>query len=704
MTDMSKEIELLAPAGTHETFWAAIENGADAVYLGLKDLNARALARNFTLEEVADLTDAAHLKDRKVFVAMNSLMKEDEIPKAIDALSSLSLIGVDAIIIQDLGLWRLARTYFPNLRLHASTLMAIHNSFGVRMAKQMGFSRVVFAREMTLDEIRAGTACTGIETEVFVHGAMCFSYSGLCLFSSYFGGKSGLRGRCVQPCRRRYEWGGKAGAYFSMGDLSGLGAVDELRRIGVRSLKIEGRLRPPHYVASVVKAYRMVIDHPGDADTLSTAQELAHSALGRPDTKGYFKNASPKDAILPWRMANTGVFIGRVLDYKGDRLLVDARLRLEQGDRLRIVYQDRESQQSFLCAGLDEARDGKVWIKTNTSLKDTKGALIFRADIARDAALHNLSVKRHDAADKTSFKALLKKARLNAQEVIRKLPGENTIPARDNKAKNRRAPANIWVRISDPRALSLVRGFKIKGIILSITPQNLRLLKGKTPAWLNNMAIIWSLPAIIPEDQATFYKDAVKRLTGQGFDNFEAANLGAINLLKEVFPGKGVRRNGRRLIFGSYTLNLLNSQALAGARGLGVDMPQFSIETDKENARRAMLCAPSVQTAFTIFSYLPVITSRMDLNAFSQRGPITSPKGERFYWHREAAGNVGVLLPDKPFSLINRQAELKDAGFYDWIIDLSHWIKSKHTPRGAAEGRSLSHIPAKAFNFFDGLE
>lgn len=704
MIDMQKDIELLAPAGTYETFWAAIENGADAVYLGLKDLNARALARNFTLEEIADLTHTAHLKGRKVFVAMNSLMKEDEIPKAIDALSALHLIGVDALIIQDLGIWRLARTYFPGLHLHASTLMAIHNSFGVRMAKRMGFKRVVLAREMTLHEIRAATACQGIEIEVFVHGAMCFGYSGLCLFSSYFGGKSGLRGRCVQPCRRRYEWGGKTGAYLSMGDLSGLEAVDELRQVGIKSLKIEGRLRPPHYIASIVKAYRMIIDHPGDPDMLSAAQELAGGALGRPYTRGYFKGTAPRDAILPWRMTNTGAFVGRVIDYKGERLLVNARLRPEEGDRLRIVYHDRESQQSFLCVGLNEEKNGNVWIRANTSFKDAKNALIFRADIARSVVLQDIPAKKTDT-DKKKFKIILKKARLTAIEIIKRLPGEDKTAAGDIKAKNRYKSVNIWVKVSDPHALSLVRGFDIKGIMLSITHQNLRLLKDKAPRWLDGMTIVWSLPAIIPEDQTKFYKDAIRRLAERGFYNFEAANLGAVNLLKETLPGKVIKSRGQRLIFGSYTLNLLNSQALIGIRELGVDRPQFSIETDIKNVRHAMLCAPSVQTSLTIFAYLPIITSRMDLSAFSRRGPIISPKGERFYWHRETSvENAGVLLPDKPFSLLNRQAELKGMGFSDWIIDLSHWIKSKHMPKGTRGDKVLFNIPAKAFNFFGTLE
>ena len=694
-------MELLAPAGTHETFWAALDSGADAVYVGLRGVNARALARNFSIEEIAGLTEIAHSADKRLFVAMNSLVKEDEIPRAVEALSALQLIGVDALIIQDLGLWRIARAHFPALPLHASTLMAIHNSAGVKMASLMGFHRVVLAREMTLDEIRAASSAAPIDTEVFVHGAMCFSYSGLCLFSSYFGGKSGLRGRCVQPCRRRYLWEEKNGAFFSMGDLCGLDAVEDLRLAGVRTLKIEGRLRPPRYVASVVKAYRMVMDRPGDKAALSSAMDLVKDALGRPYTRGYFYGPSPGDAIHPQRMANTGKYIGRVLEQKGETLLVEAKMRPEGSSRLRIVHRGGEEQKSFLCIGVEDAGDGRFLLKADAAINAPRGAFVFQADVTRVAADPRIPPARRLTGGMKRFGALIRKARLEAQGILMAMREANGL-AGDKGSKNKKQSHRIWIRLSDPRHLPFLKRIDITGVNLPVTRQNLRLLRGKKTI-LSGAECLWSLPSIINESEIAFYKEAVKRLMGLGFKRFEVGSLGTLGILLDVYRGRGLGGKGRVTISGSYTLNLLNSQALLGAKGLGIEAPQFSIETDKENARLALAHAYSVRTAFTIFSYPPVFTSRMDLKAFRQRGVLTSPKGEHFYWRSE--GGMGFLVPDRPFSLLNRQDDLKETGFSAWVIDLSHWLKSRRMPRGMAPDiKTLSRmLHGKAFNFFDGL-
>ena len=268
-------MELLAPAGNIENFHAAIGAGADAVYVGAPGFNARNLARDLRLEEIGAMIRLCHDRGKKLYVAANSILLEKDLPLVIETLALLETLGPDALIVQDLGLIHLVRRYFPRLKLHASTLMTAHNSQAVGFLAGLGCQRVVLARELTIKEIAAIRSRSEVELEVFIHGAMCFSYSGLCLFSSFLGGKSGLRGRCVQPCRRAYGTSGKGGkggkggsgtsggAYlFSMNDLDGLAAVPALRDIGITSLKIEGRLRSAHYVRNVVAAYRMVLDAP----------------------------------------------------------------------------------------------------------------------------------------------------------------------------------------------------------------------------------------------------------------------------------------------------------------------------------------------------------------------------------------------------------------------------------------------------------
>ncbi|MDP2104864.1 MAG: peptidase U32 family protein, partial [Desulfobulbaceae bacterium] len=253
-------LELLAPAGSVESFFAAIEAGADAVYCGLKDFSARAKAKNFTIDEMERLAAYAHQEGKQLYVALNTLIKETELPKLIDTLTALAAIPVDALIIQDLGLWRLARTFFPELPLHASTQLTIHNAAGVKMLERMGFSRAVLARELSLTEISAIRGQTSMELEHFVHGALCYSISGHCLFSSYTSGNSGNRGRCGQPCRRRYSAQGKTGFYFSTSDLSAIALAPKLATAGVMSFKIEGRMKNAEYVSTVVTAYRKVLD------------------------------------------------------------------------------------------------------------------------------------------------------------------------------------------------------------------------------------------------------------------------------------------------------------------------------------------------------------------------------------------------------------------------------------------------------------
>ena len=341
-------LELLAPAGTLETFAAAIEAGADAVYLGAPAANARALARDFTPPELAAMIANAHKRGVKVYGAMNSLIKDDELLQAAATVELLAGLGVDALIIQDIGLYKLCRRIFPQLRLHASTLLGAHNSVAVEQFAAMGFARVVLARELTLAEIAVIARQGPVELEVFVHGAMCFSYSGLCLFSSYLGGKSGLRGRCVQPCRRAYRWGGeqgpggkeKPGYLFSMNDLEALELLPELHRAGVGSVKIEGRMRSALYVQKVVRAYRLVIDallKPDSERThaMGAGRELLAEAMGRSTGAGFFQLPF-KELVSPGHSGNTGQFLGRLSTARGRWGDLTLRYPLRKGDRLRL--------------------------------------------------------------------------------------------------------------------------------------------------------------------------------------------------------------------------------------------------------------------------------------------------------------------------------------------------------------------------------
>jgi len=257
----NKDFELLAPAGNLEIFKGVIESGADAVYVGGSMFGARAYANNFTEEELLEAIDFAHLRGAKVYLTVNTLIKNSEFSKLYDYLLPYYKRGLDAVIVQDIGVVKAIHEYFPSMEIHTSTQMTVTGADGVRFLSQFGVTRVVMAREVSLAEMKRIHEETGMELEAFVHGALCYSYSGQCLFSSILGGRSGNRGRCAQPCRLPYTVEGKKDEYIlSLKDMCGIKALDKLHDAGVYSLKIEGRMKQLEYACGVVKYYRSYID------------------------------------------------------------------------------------------------------------------------------------------------------------------------------------------------------------------------------------------------------------------------------------------------------------------------------------------------------------------------------------------------------------------------------------------------------------
>lgn len=257
----NKDFELLAPAGSLEILKGVIESGADAVYVGGSMFGARAYANNFTEEELLEAIDFAHLRGVKVYLTVNTLIKNSEFSKLYDYLLPYYKRGLDAVIVQDIGVVKAIHEYFPSMEIHTSTQMTVTGADGVRFLSQFGVTRVVMAREVSLAEMKRIHEETSMELEAFVHGALCYSYSGQCLFSSILGGRSGNRGRCAQPCRLPYTVEGKKDEYIlSLKDMCGIKVLDKLHDAGVYSLKIEGRMKQLEYACGVVKYYRSYID------------------------------------------------------------------------------------------------------------------------------------------------------------------------------------------------------------------------------------------------------------------------------------------------------------------------------------------------------------------------------------------------------------------------------------------------------------
>ncbi len=336
-----RQTELLSPAGDFDTALAAFEAGADAVYCGLADFSARAFAKNFSFDELEKIVAYAHAKGRKVYVTFNTVIDEDALEGAISTLAQLEEIGPDAIIVQDIGVARIARRHFPGLALHASTQLVAHNLEGVMALKSLGFKRVVLARELSLAEVMSiAKRCGGLELECFIHGALCYSISGLCLFSAMEKRRSGNRGKCAYCCRQSFGQG--AGLPFSMKDLRLGEDVRVLADAGIASLKIEGRMKSPLYVASVTKYYRQILDGTNGERAVTVAD--LETVFSRRTTELHL-NGHSEDVIDPTSLGHVGTPVGTVKRITKDRdgrswLRFHTARALERHDGLQFASKD----------------------------------------------------------------------------------------------------------------------------------------------------------------------------------------------------------------------------------------------------------------------------------------------------------------------------------------------------------------------------
>ncbi|HHX17741.1 MAG TPA: U32 family peptidase [Clostridium sp.] len=366
------KVELLAPCGSWESFLAAVENGADAVYLGGKNFSARQFAENFDKDLLKQSIEYAHIRDVNVYLTMNTLISDKELKEALNFLDEVSVIGIDGVIVQDLGFAKEIRSFFPHLHLHASTQMTVYSLEAVRVLEKMGFKRVVLARELSLEEIGNISKNTPIETEVFVHGALCISYSGQCLMSSIIGGRSGNRGKCAQPCRLMYQLVDKNDKFWgksyllSPKDLCTLNFLNEVVDSGVKSLKIEGRMKSPEYVAVTVRIYRKYLNKilRGEKNYQDCIDEMDLKDLTQifnrgGFTEGHFKGKRGKSIMSFEKPKNWGVYLGNVISY--DRHLKTITLKLQDsisiGDGIEIWNGEDESPGTIVTSIKNKKRD-----------------------------------------------------------------------------------------------------------------------------------------------------------------------------------------------------------------------------------------------------------------------------------------------------------------------------------------------------------
>lgn len=434
---MNKKVELLAPAGSWESFTAAVENGADAVYMGGRMFSARQYAENFDDNMLEKAIDYAHPRGVKIYLAVNTLMHDEELEQAVTLVKEAYAAGVDAVIVQDIGLAALLRKLFPDLKLHASTQSVIYSEEGVEEAVKRGFDRIVLARELSLKEIQKICTNTKAEIEVFVHGALCVCYSGQCLMSSIIGGRSGNRGKCAQPCRQKYTLSsgenpkGASGFLMSTKDIALIEELGDLVAAGVTSLKIEGRMKSPEYVAIVVKTYRKYLDmvlqgKKPDIDE-KDREDLAQIFNRGGFSRGYLHGQGGSDMISHEKPKNWGIQIGEVVSSDRDRENVTVKLngKLSIGDGVEIWNGEEVSPGNIVTSIKIKGR------RTDTAYEGETAELgIIKGRVAAGNKVY-----------RTSQKSLLKEARATFEgRNNRQSPVKGSFSA----AEGTRAVLKVW--------------------------------------------------------------------------------------------------------------------------------------------------------------------------------------------------------------------------------------------------------------------
>lgn len=722
-------MELLAPAGTVAAFEAAFREGADAVYIGAPGLNARALSRDFTFGEIAGMTEYAHAQGKKIYVAMNSLMKESEVGLALESLQRFAAIAPDALILQDVGLLYLIRRYFPALKVHASTLMTVNTAMAASYFRELGFERVVLARELSLEEIRSIHTQGGVELEIFIHGAMCFSYSGLCRFSSLHGGKSSLRGQCVQPCRRRYDWigsgksggrsaGGKKGGYlFSMNDLCGIDNLAAIRDTGVISLKIEGRLKSVAYVRNVVRAYRLALDgldQPPEQQRkiLAEAQRSLDAAMGRKRSSGFFIGGLEDRIILPNLSGSSGEMVGKVTKIERGKapsqqrslqLQVTLQAPLELGDRLRFYEERSGDRKSFTLRGMEykgkpveRAPKGQLVtilvgdVDAGHFQKASHG-LLFRVDVSGRAEKDRSSVSGKIAATSApdshpgSVRNLLVELGMAMPPKARAGQRAGSVQGR-GEPQERKVAAQVqwWLKVSSFENARQRFPFKVARVVLDLNPTNVEKAlqtgpkQGKVP-----FAVVWALPPVVQEDILPWMRTAIHELRLQGPASFQISHIGQLALFA---PGVSGRELPLTEIFGDYSCNLLNTPALMEYSAAGLAGVQFSLETDRSTlqavlAHRSRLrcnnAGGRMQVGLYVYGRPPLFSARLDAPHFQGQRSFVSGRGERFYLDRRP--EAVYAFSHNAFSLLAHVDELSRMGVDYLVVDVSHGAVKKES-------------------------
>ena len=656
-------MELLAPAGSMEALRAAVCNGADAVYLGADTFNARMNARNFSAADLQEAVVYCHVRGVKVHLTLNTLVLDREMPRAAELIRLAAFCGVDAFIVQDLGVVSLCRQLAPDVPIHASTQMSIHSLEGVLEAAALGCSRVVLARELPAEEIAHICKKSPVEIEVFVHGALCMCYSGQCYLSSVIGRRSGNRGQCAQPCRLPYGYGRFESTRYplSLKDNCLAGELDELRRMGVASIKIEGRMKRPEYVAIVTRAYRTVLN--GGKLTPSDLQELETAFSRQGFTDGYFRGQTGSDMFGRRQEGEdtAGLFASARATYEqGEPQRIGVRFyaMIRRGEPAQLAVEDPDGN---LCRTRGPVPEQAVYRSLTPQdleqqLKKTGGTpylcTAVRSSLDPDLMLPASAInamRRDVIAELTAKRGRAAPARLNAYDEPPRYDGiagepQLTIAVRTAGQITSRMlsmkPTVLYVPLSElAEHPDLPQRVSVETQLAAILPR-----------------VIWSGElAPIARQLRTVYEMGVRQVL--------AGNLGQLHIARAA--GFAVR--------GDFGLNIVNSRAMRYLREQGLDSQLLSFELTLPQIRDISKAVPA---ELLIYGRLPlmlmencVMKNRTGICA-CQTGTVrlVDRVGEEFPIVKDPGTCRNVLLNGKKLYLLDKKDALRGMGL--WALRL----------------------------------
>ena len=651
-------IELLAPAGSMEALRAAVQNGADAVYLGYGDFNARRNAKNFNIEELRDAIGYCHVRGVQVHLTLNILVSDKELRRAADTIRIAANLGVDAFIVQDLGVVHLCRAIAPHIPVHASTQMSVHSLEGAIMAAKMGCNRVVLARELSKEEIAFICKNSPIEVEVFVHGALCMCYSGQCYLSSVIGSRSGNRGQCAQPCRMAYGYGRYEDSRYplSLKDNCLVEHLQELRDMGVSSLKIEGRMKRPEYVAVVTGIYRAVLD--GKPVTAEDLEKLRAAFSRQGFTKGYY-------------LGKTGghMFGTHQDDEKDEALFAEARETYERGETPRVpvrfygIFQlgqpaqlAVEDDRGNVCRAVgSEPEVGRNHYLTEDrireQLKKTGGTpyICSEARLTVEPGiilpLSELNAMRREVLDQlTALRGRVASADL----------GKYSYPPAE---RGEQGDAKLTVAVRSAEQITKKLLDAMPAVLYVPLAELLRHedLLYKLPVE-TELAVI--LPRVIRDNERSGWAEALDRVAHMGVRQVLVGNIGQIALAR----GRGLD------VRGDFGLNIFNSPAMEAVKGLGVRSQLASFEMTLPQLRDL---SKTVPTELLVYGRLPlmlmencVIKNRTGVCACNSPTKLIDRMGEEFPILKDSGTCRNVMYNGKKLYMLDKLERLRGMGLW----------------------------------------